>query len=156
MKKLFSILAAVGFVLSANALQSDERIRLVERYHDRREPREQAERDLAAAAGTDPIEVIVYCPRKTMQLKEAAVPVRRSGRGLKPLTAYRKEFPSLGQLVESYRNLWKLYVFVPGRAGQDLRAAISAELRLGVRDHNLGRPPVRRDPREARAGLEAA
>jgi hypothetical protein len=61
----------------------------------------------------DPAEVIVYCPRKGMQLKEATVPVRRAGKGIRPLTAYRREFPALDQLVEAYRELWKLYVFVP-------------------------------------------
>jgi hypothetical protein len=61
----------------------------------------------------DPAEVIVYCPRKGMQLKEATVPVRRAGKGIRPLSAYRKEFPALDQLVEAYRDLWKLYVFVP-------------------------------------------
>jgi hypothetical protein len=61
----------------------------------------------------DPAEVILYCPRKGMQLKEATVPVRRAGKGIRPLTAYRKEFPALDQLVDAYRDLWKLYVFVP-------------------------------------------
>lgn len=74
------------------------------------------EADIAKALGVKAAaEVMVYCPRKTMQLKEASVPVRRAGKGIRPLTAYQKEFPALRQLVESYRNLWKLYVFVPGR-----------------------------------------
>ena len=73
----------------------------------------------------DPTEVIVYCPKKEMQLKEAGVPVRRAGKGIRPLSSYQKEFPALGQLVDSYRDLWKLHVFVPaadrdelGRAGK--------------------------------------
>jgi hypothetical protein len=72
------------------------------------------EREIAGVLGIDdPGEVIVYCPKKEMQLKEAAVPVRRAGRGIRPLTSYRREFPVLDQLVEAYRDLWKLYVFVP-------------------------------------------
>jgi hypothetical protein len=58
-----------------------------------------------------------------MQLKEAAVPVRRAKRGIRPLTDYRAEFPALDQIVESYRKLWRLYVFVPGADQEDLARA---------------------------------
>lgn len=66
-----------------------------------------------AIGGVDPAEVIVYCPKRDMQLKEAAVPVRRAGRPIRPLTRYVDDFPTLRQLVDAYRDLWKLYVFVP-------------------------------------------
>jgi len=97
---------------------------LVAAVLDRQEERWALEAEIAKALGlAEPADVIVYCPRKSMQLKEAQVPVRRARRPLRPLTAYAAEFPALYQLVESYRNLWKLYVFVPDRPRQDLQWA---------------------------------
>jgi HD associated region len=97
---------------------------LVAAFVDRQDERMRVEADIAAALGIpDPADVIVYCPRKSMQLKEAQVPVRRAKRPLRPLTTYEAEFPALHQLVDSYRNLWKLYVFVPDRPRQDLQWA---------------------------------
>jgi uncharacterized protein len=97
---------------------------LVAAFVHRQEERMRVEEEIAAALGLpDPAQVIVYCPRKSMQLKEAEVPVRRAKRPIRPLTAYEKEFPALHQLVESYRNLWKLYVFVPETPRQDLQWA---------------------------------
>jgi len=97
---------------------------LVEAFVNRQEERMQVEADIAKALEIrDPADVIVYCPRKSMQLKEAQVPVRRAKRPIRPLTAYEADFPALRQLVDSYRNLWKLYVFVPDRPTQDLQWA---------------------------------
>ena len=87
---------------------------LVETFNRDQGKRMMIEKDLARTLGVDdPAEVIVYCPGKNMQLKEARVPVRRVKKGIRPLAVYQKEFPALRQLVEAYRNLWKLYVFVP-------------------------------------------
>jgi hypothetical protein len=48
-----------------------------------------------------------------MQLKEARTLVRFPGRGARilPLAEFRAEIPRLGDLEDSYRRLWKLYVF---------------------------------------------
>jgi hypothetical protein len=74
------------------------------------------ERDIAGSIGVkNPSEVILYCPNKKMQLKEASIPVRRAGEGIRPLASYHREFPALRQLLDAYRDLWKLYVFVPIR-----------------------------------------
>jgi hypothetical protein len=90
---------------------------LVDLFVNRQKERLAVEVEIAAALGVrDPALVIVYCPRKSMQLKEAAIPVRRVA-GIRPLTAYTAEFPALGQLVESYRNLWKL-MFRPRGLGR--------------------------------------
>ncbi len=93
---------------------------LVKTFFGSQKERLTIEKEIAGAMDYDPAEVIVYCPRKEMQLKEAAVPVLRAGRGIRPLSAYQKEFPALEQLVEAYRNLWKLHVFVPGGNRDDL------------------------------------
>ncbi len=94
---------------------------LVRAFVNNQRERMRVEREIATALGlSDPAEVIVYCPNKRMQLKEASVPVRRAGKGIRPLAAYAGEFPALGQLVDAYRDLWKLYVFVPARDREEL------------------------------------
>ncbi len=62
------------------------------------------------ALGRD-VRVIVYCPAKEMQLKEARIHVRWPGvAGVHPLSDYADKVPRLGDLERSYRNLWKFYV----------------------------------------------
>jgi hypothetical protein len=63
------------------------------------------------ATGRNP-HVIVYCPAKHMQLKEARIHVRWPGReGVHPLAHFGDRIPRLADLERSYRNLWKFYVF---------------------------------------------
>ena len=62
------------------------------------------------ATGRD-TRVIVYCPAKRMQLKEARIHVRWPGtEGVLPLSEFRDRVPRLGDLETSYQNLWKFYV----------------------------------------------
>lgn len=62
------------------------------------------------ATGRD-VRVIVYCPAKRMQLKEARIHVRWPGTdGVRPLSEFRDRVPRLGDLEASYQNLWKFYV----------------------------------------------
>ena len=89
---------------------------LVHRFVESQAARQAVEAEIARTLGiVDPAEVIVYCPKKSMQLKEAHVLVRRAGRPLAPLTDYADELPMLGQMLRDYRYLWKLYVFIPPR-----------------------------------------
>jgi hypothetical protein len=47
-----------------------------------------------------------------MQLKEARIHVRWPGvEGVQPLSSFTDRVPRLSDLEESYRNLWKFYVF---------------------------------------------
>ena len=63
------------------------------------------------ATGRNP-HVIVYCPAKHMQLKEARIHVRWPGKeGVHPLAAFGDRIPRLADLERSYKNLWKFYVF---------------------------------------------
>jgi HD superfamily phosphohydrolase len=63
------------------------------------------------ATGRNP-HVIVYCPAKHMQLKEARIHVRWPGQdGVHPLAHFGDRIPRLADLERSYRNLWKFYVF---------------------------------------------
>ena len=62
------------------------------------------------ATGRD-IKVIVYCPAREMQLKEARIHVRWPGvEGVRPLSDFADRVPRLGDLERSYRDLWKFYV----------------------------------------------
>ena len=62
------------------------------------------------ATGQD-VKVIVYCPAREMQLKEARIHVRWPGKeGVHPLSDFADRVPRLGDLERSYRDLWKFYV----------------------------------------------
>ncbi|MFT7679634.1 MAG: HD superfamily phosphohydrolase [Planctomycetota bacterium] len=67
--------------------------------------------DMVRLATGREVSVIVYCPAKRMQLKEARIHVRWPGTdGVRPLSEFRERVPRLGDLESSYRNLWKFYV----------------------------------------------
>lgn len=79
--------------------------------------RTEAERRIADAVrkgtGARELEVVLYCPRRSMQLKEAKLHVRWPGvEGVRPMSEFADRVPRLRDLEESYRNLWKFYVFV--------------------------------------------
>ena len=58
------------------------------------------------------VDVIVYCPARHMQLKEARIHVRWPGEdGVQPLSRFAERVPRLADLERSYRDLWKFYVF---------------------------------------------
>jgi HD superfamily phosphohydrolase len=63
------------------------------------------------------LDVILYCPARTMQLKEARTLVRLPGSGhrILPLSNFAEHLPRLRDLEESYPRLWKLYVFASER-----------------------------------------
>jgi HD superfamily phosphohydrolase len=91
---------------------------LLERYFTpgRPEPRfaweEALEREAGARFGRE-LDVILYCPKRSMQLKEARTLVRLPGLGarIRPLAEFAGELPRLADVEESYLRLWKLYVF---------------------------------------------
>jgi HD superfamily phosphohydrolase len=67
--------------------------------------------DLVRFATGREIEVIVYCPARHMQLKEARTHVRWPGEpAIRPLSDHAERIPRLGDLERSYRELWKFYV----------------------------------------------
>ncbi|MBX3462031.1 MAG: HD domain-containing protein [Planctomycetes bacterium] len=80
------------------------------------EPRFAWEAELEAAAQRtfgQPVDVILYCPKRRMQLKEAKTLVRFPGAGERtlPLDAFAEQIPRLRDLADSYPRTWKLYVF---------------------------------------------
>jgi hypothetical protein len=68
--------------------------------------------DLVRFATGREVEVILYCPARSMQLKEARMHVRWPGAaGVAPLSEHAARVPRLADLERSYRDLWKFYVF---------------------------------------------
>jgi HD superfamily phosphohydrolase len=68
--------------------------------------------DLVRFATGKEVEIIVYCPAKSMQLKEARMHVRWPGvQETRPLCEFAARVPRLADLERSYRDLWKFYVF---------------------------------------------
>jgi len=63
------------------------------------------------------VDVIMYCPARHMQLKEAGTLIRipgsagGAGTGTVPMSEFAGRIPRLVDLQESYLRLWKLYVF---------------------------------------------
>ncbi len=90
---------------------------LVERYfalsqHAERLRVEERIADLVRFATGREVEIMLVCPAKRMQLKEAATHVLWPGENVvRPLAAYAERAPRLADLERAYRDLWKFYVF---------------------------------------------
>jgi HD superfamily phosphohydrolase len=66
----------------------------------------------ATAAFGRPMDIILYCPAREMQLKEARTLVRMPGREqIRPLAEFKDLLPRLAELEAVYPRLWKMYVF---------------------------------------------
>lgn len=99
-------------------LNEDRQDELVSTYFRQGEPgprfqweaamEEEAQRRLGR-----PLDVILYCPARRMQLKEARTLVRFPGStgALEPLERYEDRLPRLRDLEAAYPRMWKLYVF---------------------------------------------
>ena len=68
--------------------------------------------DLVRFATGRTVKLMVYCPARRMQLKEARTHVRWPGEdGVHPLSHFSDRVPRLADLERSYRELWKFYLF---------------------------------------------
>jgi hypothetical protein len=68
--------------------------------------------DLVRFATGRNVDLIIYCPAKRMQLKEARTHVRWPGeKEVHELSHYADRIPRLADLKRSYRDLWKFYIF---------------------------------------------
>jgi hypothetical protein len=78
---------------------------------NRRQAEERISDALRSSTGQE-VRLIVYCPAKRMQLKEAKTHVRWPGEStVMPLAHFADKIPRLADLEASYRNLWKFYLF---------------------------------------------
>jgi HD superfamily phosphohydrolase len=92
--------------------------------------------DLTRFATGRNVDVIVYCPARAMQLKEAGMHVRWPGiGGVAPLSQHASRVPRLGDLERGYRDLWKFYVFadtLDAAVLQKVQEIAEAELKPAV------------------------
>jgi uncharacterized protein len=102
----------------------ERRRAIVNRFHEDSGQREQAERALAAAAGIEPHQVIVYCPSFGMALPEADVLVRMEGGKVLPLSGSNSE--EIRILKDKHKALWKFFVLVD-RSAWDKHEALARE-----------------------------
>ncbi|MCK5941743.1 MAG: hypothetical protein KAI24_07235, partial [Planctomycetes bacterium] len=91
---------------------------LVETYfapgrHEARFAWEQQLEEQARQQFGEDVDILLYCPKRRMQLKEAKTLVRFPGSGERtlPLDAFVDDIPRLRDLADSYPRMWKLYVF---------------------------------------------
>ena len=82
------------------------------RHDARREWEASMEREAKKRFGRD-MDVLLYCPARSMQLKEAKTLVRFPGVGDRtlPMDAFAADIPRLRDLRDAYPRMWKLYVF---------------------------------------------
>ncbi|HEX8695902.1 MAG TPA: HD domain-containing protein [Longimicrobium sp.] len=86
------------------------------------EHRQRLEDDLAAAAGVDSGNVLIYCPNAQMQAKEVDVRLEIVPDRILPLRVQREFFAyqlDLEVLERYYRELWKAYIFVDPKIFDD-------------------------------------
>ncbi len=90
---------------------------------ERRAFEREVEKALEKETGTR-TDVILYCPRREMQLKESSIHVRVPGAGVPaPLSTFWERIPRIRDLEDSYRNLWKLYLLCSSPDVKILRRA---------------------------------
>ena len=111
------------YVLTTS-ISENRRQDIVHRFHYGVAEREEAEKTIAASAGIEAHQVIIYCPSMGMALPEAEVTVRWEGGRLAPLSGDNDE---IRILKDKHRGLWKLFVLVDravlGNADKIKRAA---------------------------------
>ena len=83
---------------------------IVQRFHYDAAYREMVELQIAAAAGIEPDEIIIYCPSLGMSLPEAEVLVRWEGGRLMPLSGSNND--EIRILKDKHKALWKFFVLI--------------------------------------------
>jgi hypothetical protein len=97
------------FVLTVGVGESRQK-EIADRLHYDAGAREELEGRIAAAAGLQPYQVIVYCPSIGMSLPEAEVPVRLESGNIVPLSGSNNE--EIRILKEKHKALWKFFVLI--------------------------------------------
>ncbi len=98
----------------------------------RLEAERRIEREASATLDRD-VDILIYCPARRMQLKEARIHVRFPGESsVRPLSDFSDRVPRLKDLEASYRNLWKFYVLTSehdANAIHRIQSILSRELK---------------------------
>ncbi len=117
---------------SAFGAADDEYNDFVDMYRDTKAVT-RLEDDIAEAAGVPSEDIVVYCPSRQMQLKEAKMPVYADDK-VQPLIDWRSITPLEAQFYyDKFKQLWTFYVFAYGeREVADRVGDVTTEI--------LGRP----------------
>jgi hypothetical protein len=98
------------------------------------------EAEIAGSGNPGPL-VVLYCPARHMQLKEAATHVRFPDRpGVHPLSERADDHGRLDDLASSYQDLWKLYVLAATDQPEELRKVAGAVQKLLPEATNVYQP----------------
>lgn len=117
-----------AYILSGVSLGAHT-AQIIQRFSGQSRDREHLEELLARRAGLAPGEVIVYCPKASF-FKEVAVPVC-TPRGIVPLSSLDSPLSGdVGALAREYGELWRLSVFAPAAAREQVRRACEEEFGL--------------------------
>jgi len=100
-----------------------KRQQIVDRFHHNLAERDQAEKNIAEAAGIQPKDIIIYCPSFGMSLPEAEVLVRLESGKVQPLSGSNND--EIRILKEKHKALWKFFVLID-RAVWDRREKVKA------------------------------
>ena len=113
---------------------AEQKLRLVERFHEHIEARAEAERILTKSCRLREGDIIVYCPAANMQLKEANVRLKTSDDMPRPLSSL--EVPEVAVMRENYQNLWRFYIFLhPQQADKITAVSHACEEYFGLANH---------------------
>lgn len=121
------------YVLTLDIGES-RREEIVHRFHYDAAQRENAERAIAAAAGIEPYDIIIYCPSLGMSLPEAEVLVRLEGGRRMPLSGSNND--EIRILKDKHRALWKFFVLIDRTVWdrhERVRQAAGEYVGIGVR-----------------------
>ena len=98
------------YVLTTSDITEARQHEIVHRFHYDLDRRDEAERAIAASAGIEPYQVIIYCPSISMSLPEAEVPVRLTDGRVMPLSGSNND--EIRILKEKHKELWKFFVLI--------------------------------------------
>ncbi|MBI4187470.1 MAG: HD domain-containing protein [Chloroflexi bacterium] len=94
---------------------------LADKYHESPSERRDAEKEIANKAKVDPSDVVIYCPKLTMEMKSAEVRVALPNNQIKKLMDVKSQGiqQEVQRIMEQHRDLWRLYVFVAPKVYSD-------------------------------------
>ena len=137
-KKLLADLASrrlykQAYVLTCH-IGSENREKLINRYHKDVAARAETEGELASRLKVNAEDIAIYCPSGSMQLKEAEVLVKVGVD--EPESLAGLDLPEVRTLLDKHKNLWRFYVFAaPEINGKIKRLARLCEDYFGIENH---------------------
>ena len=107
-----------AYVVSPRGIEPYDQESLIHRYHfNDKGDRESDEKKIAKKLGIGPEEVIIYCSGgeylKEAEVNITTIPEGTTKIGITKFYTRDAPVPDVKEIVDQYKRLWKLYVFVP-------------------------------------------